>query len=464
MELGKESQNNYEDRLGTDSMMPLIIRMALPAVAAQLVNLLYSIVDRVYIGHIPNIGTDALAGVGVTSSVIILIAAFSQIVSGGGAPLAAMALGQGNRERAEKILGNGFTVLLFFSLMTAIPVYLFMEPILLVTGASEATVGYAKDYLSVYLIGTVSVQIAVGLNTYINCQGRSGIAMLSVVIGAALNIVLDPFFIFTCEMGVKGAAIATVISQTASAAWVLGFLLSKRATLRIYLNRMKPDLKILGSVFALGIAPFIMASTESLVGFVLNGTLKIYGDIYVSTLTVMQSAMQFVSVPLAGFSQGFVPIVSYNFGHRNPERVKKCFWLTLAVMFGFNLVAVLFLMLFPSLVAQMFTDDTVLIQKVSEIMPVFLAGMTIFGLQRECQNMFVALGQAKISLFIALLRKVILLVPLALLLSKLIGVMGVYTAEAIADGLAAIICTVLFALKFPKILKSIRDNVSTKEI
>lgn len=449
------NENHYEERLGTAKMLPLVFKMALPAVAAQLVNLLYNIVDRVYIGHIPGIGTDALAGVGVTSSVIILIMAFSQIVSGGGAPLAAMALGRGDRERAEKILGNGVSLLLLFTLLNAIPVYVFMRPILLATGASAATVGYAEDYLSIYLIGTLSVQIATGLNTYINCQGRAGIAMLSVVIGAVLNIVLDPFFIFTCGMGVKGAAVATVLSQTVSGAWVLGFLLSRKATLRVRLSRMKPDKRILGPVIALGIAPFIMASTESLVGFVLNGTLQHYGDIYVSALTVMQSAMQFVSVPLSGFAQGFVPIVSYNYGHRNPERVKQCFWLTLAVMFTFNLVAVLLLMVFPGPVARLFTDDAALVAKVADIMPVFLAGMTIFGLQRECQNMFVSLGQAKISLFIALLRKVLLLVPLAILLSKVWGVMGVYTAEAIADGTAAILCTGLFAVRFPRILRGI---------
>lgn len=447
----------YEERLGTDRIFPLVMRMALPAVAAQLVNLLYNIVDRVYIGHIPEIGTAALAGIGVTNSIIILISAFSQIVSGGGTPLAAIALGRGDRERAEKILANGFTMLIFFSIITSAVAYIFMEPILMKIGASEATIGYAVDYLSVYLVGTICVQISTGLNTFINCQGRSGIAMFSVIIGAVLNICLDPLFIFQFNMGVKGAAVATVISQFFSALWVLGFLFSKKATLRIKPKLMLPDRKIIGSIFSLGVASFIMASTESIVGFVLNGSLKTYGDIYVSALSVMQSAMQIVSVPLSGFAQGFTPIVSYNYGHRDAKRVKDCFKVTLAIMFTANIVAMLLMMIFPSVVARMFTSDTVLIDTVSKIMPVFLAGMTIFGLQRECQNMFVSLGQAKTSLFIALLRKIILLVPLALILPKFMGVMGIYTAEAVADATAAILCTIIFSVRFPKILKSIQD-------
>lgn len=260
--------NVYEERLGTDRMLPLVFRMALPAVAAQIVNLLYNLVDRIYIGHIPVIGTDALAGIGVTSSVIILISAFSAIVGGGGAPLAAIALGQGDRVRAGKILGNGFTLLLMFTLLTSVTAYIFMRPVLLFTGASEHTIGYAVDYLSIYLLGTLFVEVSVGLNTFINTQGRPAIAMKSVLIGAFLNIVLDPLFIFTFDMGVKGAALATIISQACSAAWVLSFLTSKRASLRLERRYMKLDKRIVLSILALGVSPFIMASTESLVGFV----------------------------------------------------------------------------------------------------------------------------------------------------------------------------------------------------
>ena len=432
--------NKYEERLVTASMLPLILKMALPGFAAQLINLLYSIVDRVFIGHIELIGTDALAGIGVTSSIIILISAFSQIVGGGGAPLASIALGKGDRERARRILGNGFSLLVLFTVVTSGITYIFMEPLLRLIGASDATIGYATDYLS--------VMFATGLNSFINAQGRPGISMIAVIIGAILNIGLDPLFIYVFGMGVTGAALATVISQAVSAFIIVGFLVSDKATLKIKPKYLKPDIKIIGSLFALGIAPFIMASTESLVGFVLNGSLSAYGDIYVSTLTVMQSAMQFAAVPLSGFAQGFVPIVSYNYGKGNTDRVRLCFKYSVIIMFSFFALTNLFMITFPEFVAGMFTDDTALIKTVGRMMPLFLTGMTIFGLQRTCQSMFVALGQAKISLFIALLRKVILLI-----LPNFLGVKGVYLAESVADATSAICCTVIFALTFRKILK-----------
>ena len=441
--------SNEKDFLGKEPIGKLLMRLALPTVAAQVINMLYNIVDRIYIGHIPGIGTPALAGIGVAGSIIILISAFSSIVAGGGAPLAAIALGQGNRQQAGKILGNGFILLLIFTVLTSTLAYIFMKPILLFTGASEQTLGYATDYLSIYLIGTLFVEISVGLNTFINTQGRPGIAMWSVMIGAFLNIMLDPLFIFGFNMGVKGAALATIISQAGSAIWVLT---SSRASLRLEKQYMKPDRKVIGATLALGISPFIMASTESLVGFVLNGMLKTFGDIYVSALTVMQSSMLFVSVPLTGFALGFVPIVSYNYGHGNKERVKECFRIVVTFMFLFNFVLMLLMILFPSVIASAFTSDEELIQTVKQVMPVFLAGMTIFGLQRACQNMFVALGQAKISIFIALLRKVILLVPLALILPHFMGMIGVYAAEGISDATAAICCTIIFFIQFPKIL------------
>ena len=333
-----------------------------------------------------------------------------------------------------------------------------MEPILIFTGASERTLIYAVDYLSIYLIGTIFVEITTGLNTFINSQGRPAIAMCSVLIGAVLNIALDPIFIFGLNMGVKGAALATILSQACSALWVLAFLFSRRASLPLERKYMKLDRRVVISMFALGASPFIMSSTESLVGFVLNGNLKMFGDIYVSALTILQSAMQFGSVPLVGFAQGFVPIVSYNYGQGDKQRVKDCFRIVVTVMFSFNLLLMLFMILFPSTVASAFTSDTQLIDTVRWAMPVFLGGMTIFGLQRACQNMFVALGQAKISIFIALLRKVILLIPLAFILPYFMGVAGVYAAEAISDAAAAICCTLLFLWQFPKILRRMQRS------
>ncbi len=446
--------NRSDEKLGTERMLPLIFKMALPSVAAQLVNLLYGIVDKIYIGHIDGIEGEALAGVGITTSVIMLIAAFSSLVGGGGAPLASIQLGRGNREEAGRILNNGFVMLLFSALVCTVVPYLIMEPMLRFAGAEADTLPYAKDYLTIYLIGTVFVMISSGLNMFISCQGRSGIAMLSVIIGAVLNTALDPLFIFALGLGVKGAAIATVISQAVSSAWVLSFLFSRKAELRLDFNAMKPSLAVIGKITALGISPFVMASTESLVGFALNGQLRTYGDTYhVAALTAMQSAMQMVSVPLAGFTQGVIPILSYNYGHGKNDRVKECFRITLAVVFTVNLAGILFMILCPGLIGGMFTDDAGVVEIVKRYMPVFLLGMTIFGLQRTCQNTFVALGQAKVSLFIALLRKVILLVPLAYILPVFMGVVGVYAAEAIADATAAILCTAIFVFVFPRILK-----------
>lgn len=448
--------NAYEERLGTAKMVPLVFRMALPAIAAQLVNLLYNLVDRIYIGHIPGTGTDALAGIGITSSVVILISAFSSIVGAGGAPLAAIALGQGDRDRAGRLLGNGFLLLIAFTVATSMTAYIFLEPLLKAIGASEVTLPYARDYLSIYLVGTIFVEITTGLNSFINTQGRPGVAMISVLIGAVLNIGLDPLFIFVFGMGVKGAALATIISQAVSAFWVLRFLCSQRASLRLQKSFMKPDRRIIGSIVALGLSPFIMASTESLVGFVLNSSLKPFGDIYISGLAIMQSAMLVFSVPLTGFAQGFVPVASYNYGHGDRERVKECFKVAVSFMFTFNLVTVSLMIAFPHITASAFTSDPALIDTVDRYMPLFLCGMSIFGLQRACQNMFVALGQAKISIFIALLRKVILLVPLALILPGFMGVKGVFAAEAVSDATAAVCCTVIFAIYFPRILRKMR--------
>ena len=354
--------NKYEERLGTERMLPLVFKMALPAVAAQFVNLLYSIVDRIYIGHIPGIGTDALAGVGVTTSLIILISSFSAIVGGGGAPLAAMALGQGDRSRAGKILGNGFVLLILFTLLTSFIAYTFMEPILLFTGASENTLEYAVDYLSIYLLGTIFVEISTGLNSFINAQGRPAIAMYSVLIGALLNIALDPIFIFACHMGVQGAALATVISQACSCIWVLSFLFGHKTILRI----RKENLKLQGAVIlpcvALGTSLFIMQASESVISVCFNSSLLKYGgDVAVGAMTILTSVMQFAMLPLQGLGQGAQPIMSYNYGARNAERVRSAFFLLLKASLGYSVLLWLLVMLFPQIFAGMFTSDAVLL-------------------------------------------------------------------------------------------------------
>lgn len=446
-------KNSDAELFGSMPMLPLMMKMALPSILAQLVNMLYSLVDRIYIGHIEEVGTKALAGVGVCNTVIILISAFAQFTGGGGAPLAAIELGRGNRDKAERMMGNGCFLLLVLTVLLMVPVYLFLDPILYATGASAGTIEYARSYLSIYLVGTLAVMLTIGLNPFINAQGHPGTAMLSVLIGAVLNIVLDPVFIFVFGMEVSGAALATVLSQTVSALWILCFLLSRRAKLRLRRKNLRPEKKLIGSIAALGVSPFVMASTESIIGLVMNRGLAAYGDIYVSALTIMQSCMQIFSVPLSGFTQGASPVISYNYGHGNEKRVREGFHVIFAVMTTVNLVMTLWMILQPGLFAGIFTSDQELRETVCRIMPVFLAGMTVFGMQRACQTMFIALNQPGVSLFIALLRKIFLLVPLALILPHWFGVMGIYGAEAVADALAACCCILIFMNRFPKILR-----------
>lgn len=442
-----------DDLLGEGRILPTMAKLAIPAVTAQLVNLLYSIVDRIYIGHIPHVGTDALAGLGVSGTVILLVSAFASFVGGGGGPLASIALGRGERDKAERILGNCALLALAFSALCLTLCYSLMGPLLRFAGASEITEPYAREYLNVYLLGTVFVIAASGLNMFISAQGKSGVAMISVLIGAVLNTLLDPLFIFAFNMGIRGAAVATVIAQGVSALFVVGFLLSEHSEICLKPIYMKPDRALLTSILALGVSPFVMAGTESLVGFALNGTLsRVGGDAYVSALTVMQSAMQMISIPLMGFTQGVSPLIGYNYGHKNHARVKETFRYMQLIGVGFNFLGFLFMILFPGVVAKAFTSDTSLIAIVKEYMPIFLLGMLIFGLQRVRQITFVALGDAKISVLIALLRKVILLVPLVYLFAHLFGVVGVFIAEAVADATAAISCTTIFHFRFPYLL------------
>lgn len=442
---------NSTDRLGTEKIWRLVLRMSLPTIAAQLVNLLYNVVDRIYIGHL--IGETALTGVGLAAPIIIIIASFSMFVGGGGGPLASIALGQGDRDRAEKILGNGVTLLLLLSALLPAVFYGVMEPFLYFTGAGEATYPFAAEYLRIYLLGTLMVMISVGLNSFILIQGKTLVATLSVVVGALTNIILDPIFIKGLHMGVAGAAWATVISQTLSALWILYFLCFKTEQLRIRPRQMRPRLSIIGRIASLGISPFVMSITESIISMVMNGGLKQYGgDLYVGALTVMQSVMQFIGVPVSGFTQGVSPIISYNYGAGKPERVRKTFGVMLAVLFSYTSLFALCTMLFPEAFAKIFTNDPELITLIGKALPIFMAGMLIFGIQRACQTAFLALGQAKFSLFIALLRKIILLVPLAVILPRFMGVFGIYWAEPIADTLACTTCGLLFLFNFKRIL------------
>lgn len=446
-------QQDKERRMATEGIGKLMLSMAIPSVIAQIINILYSIVDRIYIGHIEGVGMEALTGVGVTFPIITLISAFSAFVGVGGAPLASIWLGKGDRKRAETILGNGVTMLIVFTLALMGFFYGFQRPLLYMFGASDATINYAADYISIYLAGTIFVELALGLNTFIISQGQSRIAMMAVLIGAVANIVLDPIFIFVFHMGVKGAARATVISQLFSALWTVGFLVSKNSSLTIKKAALKPDWPVIGRIMALGVSPFIMRATESLISIVLNSGLQKYGgDIYVGSLTIMQSVMQMYAAPIGGFTQGVQSIISYNFGAGDFERVKKLYRRMIGICFAFSAGATALVILFPEFFASLFTNDGELIALVGKMMPIFMCGMLVFGLQNGIQPTFLALGQAKISLFIAVFRKVILLVPLALLLPLKFGVMGIYYAEPVSDILSATVATILFLTHIKKIV------------
>jgi putative MATE family efflux protein len=439
--------------LGTGSIGKLMVRLAIPMVMAQLINVLYNMVDRMYIGNIEGIGATALTGVGVTFPIILIISAFSAFVGTGGAPLASIKLGEGNRKGAEEILGTGVAMLAVLSAVLMAFFFVFRQPMLLAFGASENTIGYAMEYITIYLIGTPFVQFALGLNPYISAQGNARTAMLSVLIGAVLNIVLDPIFIFGFDMGVSGAALATILSQAASAVWVVCFLAGKKSTIRLRPSRIRLNPQRIGKIAALGISPFIMQATESLVQVVLNrGMLQYGGDLYVGTMTIILSVSQLFIVPISGFTNGIHPILSYNFGAKKFDRVRETFKKTLVVTLILSTLATVLTELFPQAFVRMFNSDPQLVELTCKGMRIYMAGVFMFGIQMACQAAFLSLGQARLSLVSALMRKVVLLVPLALIFPHFLGVNGVYLAEPVADIGAAIFIGVLFVLNFEKIL------------
>ena len=440
--------------LASAPLWPLMLRLALPAVVAQLVNLLYNIVDRIYIGHMPENGDLALTGLGLTFPVILSISAFSALVGSGGAPIAAIFLGKQDDQSAQRILGNGVFLLLVFSAALTGLFYAVKTPLLYLVGASAQTFPFANQYLSIYLLGTVFVLFSMGLNPFISCQGKSKVAMLSVLIGAVCNLILDPIFIFWLDMGIRGAALATVLSQGLSALWVVGFLCSKRSALRIRLPNLRPRKDMIGRICALGISPFIMQITESAISLVLNNGLQTYGgDLYVGSMTILNSVMQIIFALNNGFAGGVQSVISYNYGAGNFDRVKQTFRRMIAVTASMGAFFTALVTLFPAVFAGLFTDNPDLITLTTKVLPVFCAGMWIFGIQTGCQNTFIGLGQAKISLFFALLRKVLLLIPLALILPRLgLGVWGVYLSEPIADVLSATCIGIAFLRTYPKIL------------
>lgn len=439
------------ERLGTERVGKLLWQLALPSITAQLVNMLYNIVDRIYIGHIKDVGPLALTGVGLCFPIIIFITAFSNLIGAGGAPQVSMKLGRQEHKGAEETLGNCFTALLVLAVLLTATFLLWGEELLLLFGASENTVGYALEYLNIYVLGTVFVMIALGMNPFITAQGFSRVSMMTTLLGAVVNIVLDPIFIFGLHMGVRGAALATILSQGVSTVWVLRFLTGKKTALRIRVCNLKPRMSLLAPVLALGLSPFIMTSTESLLNICFNTSLQRYGgDLAVGAMTIMSSVMQFVTLPTQGLSQGAQPIVSFNYGAGKMERVRQAFRLLFVISVAYTTLFWAFVMLFPRVLPSVFASSQELLDLSAWAIRIYLAGGLMLGVQFSCQQTFIALGEAKISLFLALLRKIFLLIPLIYILPNFFEdkVFGVFLAEPVADVLAAMTTGTLFWLRF----------------
>ena len=444
--------------LGYAPIKKLFFKLSIPSVLAQLVNLLYNLVDRIFIGHISEVGDLALTGVGVTFPLIIIISAFSCLCGMGGAPKAAINMGKGNIAEANKIMNNCFVMTLSFSILLTIIVLIFKEPLLYLFAASENTIEYSLDYITIYSLGTIFVMTSLGLNAFITTQGYSKISMINVCIGALVNIVLDPLFIYAFNLGVKGAAIATVISQAITSFLVIRFLLSKKSKLRLNLKDMKLDIKIIMSVMALGLSPFIMQFTESILSICFNTSLLKYGgDIAVGTMTILTSLMQFAMLPLQGFASGAQPIISYNYGAKNPERVKKTFLLLFVISVTFSFVFWIVAMTFPTALISIFTTEISLIEFASKAIRIYMAVICLFGIQIACQQTFVSLGNAPVSLFLALLRKVVLLIPLIYIIPSFMDNKcdAVFLAEPISDFIAVSVTGIMFLIVFNKTMKKI---------
>ncbi|HBY3477487.1 TPA: MATE family efflux transporter [Clostridioides difficile] len=437
---------NSNTNLGSESVGKLLFKLATPAIIAQIVNVLYNIVDRIFIGRMEN-GEVAMAGVGVAFPIIIIITACSYLIGMGGGPLAAIKMGEQNNDEAEKIMSNSFSVLVILAILLTIGFKIGKEPLLWMFGASESTIGYSMDYLNIYLIGTVFVQISMGMNTFINTQGFATTGMMTVAIGALINIILDPIFIFGFNMGVKGAALATIIAQGVSAIWVLMFLFGKKSILKIKKKYMIPKVSIILPVLGLGISPFIMQSTESLVLIALNSKLQMYGgDLAVGSMAIMSSIMQILMLPNMGVTQGAQPIISYNYGSGQLDRVKKTFKLCLLSCFTYSTILWLLLMIFPAFFVSIFNKNPQLLSMTSWSIKIYFAGAFMFGIQIACQQTFLALGKATISLVLALLRKIVLLIPLIFILPTFFNekLFAVILAEPVADITAATITAISF--------------------
>lgn len=455
-----EILDSQTDALGTENIKKLIFRLGAPAIAAQLINMLYNMVDRMYIGHIEGIGKLALTGVGVCLPIILIISAFAALFGMGGAPRASIFLGRGDKTSGERILGNSFTLLVASSLILTAAIELWAQPLLFLFGASENTIDYALDYILIYGLGTVFVQLTLGLNQFISAQGFAKTSMLTVLIGAICNIVLDPIFIFALNMGVKGAALATIISQCISTVWILIFLSGKKTVLRLRLKYMLPVPRVFLPCIALGVSPFIMQSTESLLSVCFNTSLQKYGgDLAVGSMTILTSVFQLAFLPLAGLSQGVSPIISYNYGAKNAGRIREAFRLLLLYCVIYVSVIWAAIQLFPQAFVNIFNNDAELVDYASRALRIYTSTLIVMGVQISCQQSFIALGNAKYSILGAVMRKIIILIPMIYILPAVNIVpekdIAVFMAEPVSDVLAATFTAILFAVYFKKVMAEI---------
>ena len=449
--------SSSKTELGSGNVRSLLLKLAIPAVVAQVINLLYNIVDRIYIGHIPEVGTSALTGVGLCLPLLMLINAFASMAGAGGAPRAAISMGQGKKDEAEKILGNCFSTLLIFAVILTIIFGIFAKSLLILFGASENTLPYALDYFLIYNVGNIFVLIVMGMNPFLTTQGFAKFSMLTTVIGAVFNIILDPIFIFGLGMGVKGAALATILSQCISAVWVLKFLTGKKTFLKLQLKNLKLIPKVIFPCLALGMSSFIMLSTESLLSISFNSSLAKYGgDLAVGAMTIISSVSQLIMMPINGVCQGAQPLLSFNFGARKKERVMETFKYELMICAGYTTLFWLLTMIAPQMFASIFSSDAALIEKAAWCMRIYMAGIFALGFQISCQQTFVALGQAKTSLLLACLRKLVLLIPLIFVFPLFFEnkVFAVFLAEPISDIVAAMVTTSCFFTKIRGILEN----------
>ena len=452
---------NDKNFLGTAPIGKLLLKLSIPTVIAQLINMLYNVVDRIYIGHIPGEGSLALTGVGVCMPIIMIVTAFAALISSGGAPRASICMGKQDNKSAEQILGNCFSLQIVVSIVLTVVLLIWNKDLLMAFGASKNTLGYATDYMRIYALGTLFVQLTLGMNAFITAQGFTTTSMVSVLIGAICNITLDPVFIFVFNMGVKGAALATVLSQAISTMWVVVFLSGKKTQLHLQKKYMDLKPKIFLPCVALGLATFIMQASESVVTVCFNSSLLHYGgDIAVGAMTILTSVMQFAMLPLQGIAQGSQPIVSYNYGAKNADRVKKTFRLLVITCLTYSTLLWATVQIIPKVFVSIFTSDAKLVAFTAPMLKIYLGGLFLFGIQIACQITFTSLGKAVNSIIVAVVRKFVLLLPLIYIMPHVVSnpTIGVYMAEPIADIIAVLFTSVLFTFQFKKALAQIRNS------